>query len=462
MNTLLTSCLPRVATARTGRDTHGDKVAQVAEMLGQPFMPWQQQVVDTALEIDEHGRFAYRTVAVTVPRQQGKSTLALARMVWTALTVKGSRVSYTAQTGHDARLKLVNDWGPSVEDSKLKPLIKQVYRGAGSEAIVFTNRSRIEAMPTTLTAGHGRTLDFGVIDEAFSDVDDRRMQAMLPAMATKQDAQIWIVSTAGTDESAFLKRIVSEGREHAANGVTTGTCYFEWAADPDADPDDPATWHSCIPALGHTIGPEVVAHARQTMPDGDFRRAWLNQWTRTDERVIPKHIWDAAQDDAMPDGRLVFGADITLDRSSGTIVVADEHGRVELIDNREGVDWMPDRLVELATKHDGAIVLDTYGPAGMLAETLENRKIRLVTYTTRDACYAANLFYDDLMTGKMRVRPHQALNVAVAAAEKKPLGASWLWVRFNPQADVSPLHAATIAYHCARHRNKPAGKPSIF
>ena len=198
------------------------------------------------------------------------------------------------------------------------------------------------------------------------------------------------------------------------------------------------------------------------MTDGDFRRAHLNQWTRTDERVIPQHVWDAAQDDAMPDGRLVFGADITLDRSSASVVVADEHGRLELVDNRSGVDWIADRLVQLASDHNGIVVIDTYGPAGMLADALDNRKLRLVKYTTRDVCYSANLFYDDLMAGKMRVRPHQALNEAVAVAEKKPLGSSWLWARFNPRADVSPLHAASMAYHCAKHRNQSASRPVIF
>jgi len=244
--------------------------------------------------------------------------------------------------------------------------------------------------------------------------------------------------------------------------VTDGTAYFEWSAPDGADPDDESVWDACVPALGHTISHDWLRQARRTMTDGDFRRAHLNQWTRTDERVIPQHVWDAAQDDAMPDGRLVFGADITLDRSSASVVVADEHGRLELVDNRSGVDWIADRLVQLASDHNGIVVIDTYGPAGMLADALDNRKLRLVKYTTRDVCYSANLFYDDLMAGKMRVRPHQALNEAVAVAEKKPLGSSWLWARFNPRADVSPLHAASIAYHCAKHRNQSASRPVIF
>ena len=84
-NGLLTSCPARVATPRTDRPTRGDKVAKAAQLLGSTLMPWQQQVVDTALEETPDGRLAYQTVAVTVPRQVGKSTLVLAKMVYRAL-----------------------------------------------------------------------------------------------------------------------------------------------------------------------------------------------------------------------------------------------------------------------------------------------------------------------------------------------------------------------------------------
>ena len=38
-------------------------------------MPWQRQVADVALELDDAGRFAYPLVVITVPRQSGKTTL---------------------------------------------------------------------------------------------------------------------------------------------------------------------------------------------------------------------------------------------------------------------------------------------------------------------------------------------------------------------------------------------------
>ena len=49
-------------------------------------MPWQQHVADVALEVDPAtGLLAYREVVVTIPRQSGKSSLALAIMVHRAI-----------------------------------------------------------------------------------------------------------------------------------------------------------------------------------------------------------------------------------------------------------------------------------------------------------------------------------------------------------------------------------------
>ena len=68
-------CSARFATPRTPeRRTHGGQVAELAKALGIPLMPWQRQVFDVALEVDEDNRYVYREVVVTVPRQSGKST----------------------------------------------------------------------------------------------------------------------------------------------------------------------------------------------------------------------------------------------------------------------------------------------------------------------------------------------------------------------------------------------------
>ncbi len=256
-------------------------------------MPWQQMVADVAGEYDAAtGLPIYREVIVTVPRQSGKTTLQLGLTLDRSLMWgRPCRVAYTAQTGLDARQKMVNDWMPMLGRSPYKATISRELRGAAETAIEFRTGSRVEVMANSEESGHGRTLDLGLIDEAFADEDDRREQAIVPAMTTIADAQMFIFSTMGTGRSTFLNRKVATGRALVEAGITQGIAYFEWSAPDDADPDDEAVWWACMPALGHTTTVATIRHARMTMPDGEFRRAYLNQQREHDARWLPAGAW---------------------------------------------------------------------------------------------------------------------------------------------------------------------------
>lgn len=430
----------------------GHELGAIARQMGQPLMPWQQLVADVGLELDpETGKPAYREVVVTVPRQSGKTTLVLGWELQRALRwAVPQKIAYTAQTGWDARRKLCDDQAPMLMGSALRPAVERVFRGAGTEAIVFKNGSRIDVLASTEAAGHGRTIDLGVIDEAFADTDDRREQALLPAMATRSAAQILTVSTAGTEASVFLRRKVDTGRAAVINGDNSGIAYFEWSADDDADIDDPAVWAGCMPALGHTINRQVVAHARQTMSEDDFRRSWLNQWTQSEQRVFPVDVWEkVCSTGTQPDGRLVFAVDVNPERSAAAIAVGDQFGNVELVEFRPGVSWVVDRTVELAQKWDASVVLDAYGPAGSLFESLQAGGVRIEKLSSRQVAYACGSFFDAVSDGKISIRNHVALDAAVGSARRRVSGDSWVWARSDAAADICPLVAVTLSFDAA-------------
>ena len=460
------SCQPRYATPRTAsRDTLGGQVAKIAEKLGTPLMDWQRQVADVALEISPStGLPAYREVCIAVPRQSGKTTLCLALELHRALSFgRNQLIAYTAQTGFDARKKLMDDQIPIVQSSSLSPLVDRVYRSNGNESIIFTTGSRIISLPNTPTAAHGKSVSLAIIDEAFADDDERREQALLPAMATKRDGQLYVISTAGTPASVYFKRKVDQGRKAAENKVTSGYAYFEWSAKSEDDPDDPATWWSCMPALGNTIDEAVVRHARSTMTDGEFRRAMLNQWTQVEDRLIPARLWAAVSSKtAAPSGTLSFAIDASLDRSSACIFAGDAEGNLELVDHRAGVSWVTDRALELYRRHKAPLVVDSYSPAGALIERLEKGGVEVVRYSLRDMVNATGLLYDAILDGNVKVRINPLVDAAVAGAKKKPVGQAWLWARASLETDLTPLFAMTLAYHHATNRQKERPRSMIY
>ena len=439
----------------------GGAIAVVAEQLGQALMPWQRLVADVGGELDERtGLPAFREVVITIPRQSGKTSLVLAWEVQRALGWgRAQRVAYTAQTGWDARKKLIDDQAPVLLASLLAPTVRQVIRGAGNEGVVFENGSRIDVMASTDTAGHGRTVDLGVIDEAFSDTDPRREQALLPAMATRASGQLLVPSTAGTDSSVYLRRKVDVGRAAAAEGRRSGVAYFEWSAGEDDDPDDEAVWWSCMPALGYTITVETVRHARQTMTDGEFRRAFLNQWTRSDERVIPLVAWEAVQrssGQAEPAGKLVYAVDVNPDRSAAAVCVAGA-GVCEVVAYQPGTAWAVPRVVESVGRWGGSVVVDVSGPAGGLVSELERGGVKVHAVKSGDMAKACGGFYDAIADAKVEILRHDGLDAAVAGAVKRPVGDAWVWARKTASADVCPLVAVTAAWWVSQSPVPSAG-----
>jgi phage terminase large subunit-like protein len=287
-------------------------------------MPHQSLIADVGGELLPDGSPAFREIIFTLMRQQGKTTLFLSFSV-ERCTLRGSaqKVAYTAQTGSDARKKLLDDQVPIIQESPLWKAVRRVSRAQGSEGIAFRNGSRIDVLASSVSAGHGKIIDLGEIDEAFDDIDDRREQAMLPAMITRSEAQLLIGSTMGTDASVYLNRKVEAGRAAALAGRTSGIAYFEWSIPEYEDIDDPRVWARHMPALGITIREAEVAHARLTMTDGDFRRAFGNQRTHSAERLIPEATWRAAcSSTAEPRTGIVFAVEVSQDRDMAAIVAA--------------------------------------------------------------------------------------------------------------------------------------------
>ena len=213
-------------------------------------MPWQSDVADVAMEVDPGtGLLVYRTVVVTVPRQSGKTKQELAVAVHRALGFGGGqKINYTAQTRIKAREKWEDDHVKTLMTSPFASLFR-VRRTLGMESILWSNGSMHGIESTTEKAGHGDTLDLGFIDEAFAQRDSRIEQAFKPAMITRPQPQLWIVSTAGTEASVYLRGKVDRGRVRCDMGLADSVAYIEFSAPDDADPGDPAVWRACMPAM---------------------------------------------------------------------------------------------------------------------------------------------------------------------------------------------------------------------
>jgi phage terminase large subunit-like protein len=292
----MVECAPRWATPRTRRRTQATQVARVARQLGLKLLPWQQQVLAVGLERAGR-RPAYRDCLVSVPRQSGKSSLALALLAWRMLDEPGCRVAYAAQNRLAAREKLLGVWWPRIAHSDLAGDF-QLYRGYGAESLRCANGSTLQLLASTESAGHGETLDLAIVDEAWVHTDATVEQATRPTMATRRNAQLWAMSTAGTSRSTWWKGKLDAGRAAAQMGVDDWLCLLEWCADEGDDPGDEASWWRAMPALGRLVDVETIRADLQNMGPAEFRRAYLNLWPSEEEEgwtVFDRNQWARAR-----------------------------------------------------------------------------------------------------------------------------------------------------------------------
>lgn len=458
----------------------GPAIGEVARRLGRELMPWQQDLVDVAFKYDPvTSLLRYTEIDLTVPRQSGKTLLIFAKKVFRLIVLArkyGPQTStYTAQSRQKARKKLEREWAellrasPSfreVAHAKARPSKPTEWRlslNNGSEAIQFGSGSYLQIDAPSRTGGHGDTLDDGTIDEAWAQEDDTVEAGMRPAMATRMNAQLWVISTAGDATSKYLWRKIVAGRAASLSGQHGSVCFADYSAADDADPGDPATWWSCMPALGHTVTEAFVAseweRAQRKGQEGidSFRRAYLNQWPEIPiledkpESVIDSKAWaDAAKADASELSPIALAVDVTPNRAFASIGLAgrrpDGRVQVEVIDNRPGTAWVVPRLVDLIARRDPcALLLDKTSPAASLLPALAEAGVEPYVTTATDMAQAFGGFYDAATQDGLRHTGDPLLAQALAAARTRDLAGGRAWTRHGA-ADISPLVTVTLAH----------------
>lgn len=480
------SAEPRFYTPRNPeRRTLGPEVCEIMAGLGTPPMPWQSQVLAVAYEVDEEKAATgvlppgieradfmplwYGEIRVTVQRQAGKTTKALARHL--DRQKNGARrgwgrrptTIYMAQTAMASQDKMLEEWVPAIEDSPYLADVAQVIRSNGRAAVRFNPPGgRLITAPPSKSGGHGVTgVDLADIDEAFAHRDGTPEQGIGPTMITRVSPQIYITSTAGTKESEYLWGKVDDGRARCQSGKFGRIGYFEWSALKEDDLTDPAVLLRTHPAAGLTQPIDALLAAIDRMAsskegmDG-ARRAYGNIWTSSALRIIPAAAWAACLDlESTIVGRVTLAADASPDLVDrwATITASgvNASGRVhsEIVDRRPGVDWLADRLASLEeswltiTK----VKVDPTGPIGtVLSDIVAKSYVDVETVDASEMANACGRYHSDIIAGYAAHLGQEALDAAVDGAAKRQLLDRWAWARRTSSEDISPLVAATLGH----------------
>lgn len=375
------------------RATIGGRIANIAKMLGKPGMPWQREVWDVAGELDAFGQLVYEIVLVTVPRQSGKTTMYGPVQIERAITTPGCKTFYTAQTGKDARSRF-NDLKQLLEGSQLMHLGPSFRLSAGDEAILWPNGSRNKIFAPVQAALHGETPPLVGMDEIWEFdelLGDALLEgAIIPAQVTLNGRrQVWLISTAGTAESVFLRKWVERGRESVrVPGSHPKLAYFEASLPEGADPYDPIAIARFHPAVKRTDGTgtqelEALMELAHSTSRATWLRAFCNVWTETADPFIPPAEWDDMADPEISASwrDVAITWDVALDNLMGVIVATwrdkTGHAYTRVVHAAPGTQWMVDLLVELYDRKPAAFGADNGGPTRRITDEVRRRLTEL-------------------------------------------------------------------------------------
>lgn len=249
---------------------------------------WQAYALERALEVDSRGRLRWPVVVLTTSRQSGKSWL-LRSAAWWRLHQEerfgeAQVVLHVANKERTAR----EVWRPAARHAVDIYGKSAAKFGAGREEIELPSGARWLVQAATQNAGVGYSLSMAVVDEAWNVDRGVVEDAIMPAMAEREQPQLWLVSTAGDSSSDLLRTY----REQALQDRTGkgGILLLEWSAPPEAPYDAEETWRWASPEWTRRRR-EFLRGRVSTVAEPVFRTQYLNQWVQAVDGWVPASVW---------------------------------------------------------------------------------------------------------------------------------------------------------------------------
>lgn len=470
------SAVAAYATPRNpDRETIGGRIARTSKLLGKPPMPWQAQVYDVAGELLEDGSLAYEIVIVTVPRQAGKTTLVGPVQIDRAMHSPGSRLFYTAQSGKDAR-KRFEDLANLIKGSPLAAFTRFRW-SAGDMGCTFHNLASINVFAPTLDALHGETPPLVVFDEFWKHdelLGDALLEgAVIPAQMTLAGRrQVWLISTAGTALSTFMRKWVERGRRSIETGGREwgNIAYFEWSKPDGADPYDPDVLAAFHPAVGYTVTVDELLQISTTVSRAEWLRAFCNVWLETANPLFSDEEWSGLERALeVPSRRdVTVTYEVAPEDAAGIIVASwiDSSGAPcsRVLHSAPGTTWMHDLIVRIHREWKPAMLgADDGGPTRRLTDQLRRTlgDDAVTTLGGRDFATACEAWLTAVRDRQLKHDGSRSFSSAVSHLALKRVGDVTRFSRFESTGPIVAVIASAVGIWLATHKTAPMPRPFI-
>jgi phage terminase large subunit-like protein len=316
---LIGSTEPRIHTPLLKGISKAQEVADLADKIGMPLIPWQRWVLDDLLTIDDKEMWIKKSGLILVSRQSGKTHLAR-MLILSHLFLWGSKNVLGMSSNRNMALDTFRNVAYTIEDNQfLKDQVRQIRLANGQESITLLNGARYEIAAATRDAPRGKTADFLYLDE-LREWTEEAFTAALPVTRARPNSMTLMTSNAGDGFSTVLNDL----RERSLSYPPITLGYYEWSAPQHCKIHDRKAWAMANPALGYFVTEQTLEEAVNTNSIEATRTEMLCQWISS---TVSPWAYDSVEQCSdstleIPVGpQTIMAFDIAPTRRSGALVM---------------------------------------------------------------------------------------------------------------------------------------------
>lgn len=449
--------------------------------FGEP-LEWQSYVMSVMLSYrrgrpGRKDKFATHAVAISVPRQNGKSWIIRAWCFY-AMCILGYKVIYTCQNG-DTADEMFQSLAAVFEDEDnedVHPLLDRVRRTNGQQGIYLANGGCIRFTTRTDSLARGRSYDAIIYDES-QELTPSQQAASLPTISASKKRNTMVIYL-GTPPVPTKDGGVFRTMYDAAHSGSPGkVAWMEWGVTEVGDKNDASRWYEANPSLGPLID-ETAIEGELSMSAEDFARERLGWWTPVAraQAVIPTSLWDRSAIGSIGyafRSKTALAVKFSRDGSSYAVAGAKTNARgdvgCELVDvgstaggTRDLALWLYERR-----KRVSCVVVDGANGASAVCDALAALKAPrgyVVRPSVANVVAASQGLVDGLKTGSVVHSTQEQLRESATTSVYRQIGTMGGWGFGSDGAHPSePVEALALAVWGVRNtKRNPARKQRML
>lgn len=307
--------------------TQGNLAIALSDAYSLHPHPWQRNILNDWLAVDDNGKLLNSLCLLCVPRQNGKTGCIIPRET-VGLVIRGERILHTAQEYQTSRVgfdRLREQFGacrndPNAKYPELNRLVERYTTSANQMILDLKNGGHIEfrTRGSSGDVARGGTYDLVVVDEAQSYTDEQdAAMSPLNSAAPSGSPQTILMGTVPDPNKPYKGEVFTRLRHAAHDEPYEGLCIHEWGAGEVGDVTDEERWHDFNPSLGYQLLVSAIRKDSRSMSPETFAREHLGWWGGIVAAVHPIAAadWDACTIDEhhAPEGDFVYAVKFSPD-----------------------------------------------------------------------------------------------------------------------------------------------------